>query len=302
MKGESTMHDVFYFTDIHGQWRLFKAITNYCIAQDPECTIIFGGDACDRGPDGYRIMKSLLNNPQVIYLMGNHEDMFVKACDAIIGYHAKNDDLYNQLHHYTKEQAELILKELSINNMDVCLACGNGGFSTLLDWILDGADEEIVDNIRMLPLTCSYENIDFCHAGSIYKFFEEASKDQYENTHIHFAAEQALLWDRNSIPLGWKTGRICVHGHTPTFNLPARAYGSHDKSLAHAHPAIWGEMMGGKEKRGGKKINMDTGATFSGRAYVLNVLTMKVKGFFDPAVVGLQEDIQELEEYKINLD
>ena len=42
------MHDVFYFTDIHGQLDLFQTMRDWCLKQDPECMIIFGGDACDR--------------------------------------------------------------------------------------------------------------------------------------------------------------------------------------------------------------------------------------------------------------
>lgn len=73
------MHDIFYFTDIHGMYDLYRAIMDYCNEQDPEAMIIFGGDACDRGKDGYKIMKELLDNPQVLYLKGNHEDLFVHA-------------------------------------------------------------------------------------------------------------------------------------------------------------------------------------------------------------------------------
>ena len=39
------MHDVFYFTDVHGCYDLYRAAMNYCLEQDPECTIIYGGDA-----------------------------------------------------------------------------------------------------------------------------------------------------------------------------------------------------------------------------------------------------------------
>lgn len=67
------MHDIYFFTDIHGQKNLFDAMYDWCLRQDPECTIVYGGDACDRGNDGYEIMKKLIASPQVIYLKGNHE-------------------------------------------------------------------------------------------------------------------------------------------------------------------------------------------------------------------------------------
>jgi len=285
------MHDVFYFTDIHGEWRLYRTMVDYCKKQDSECTIIFGGDACDRGQDGYKIMKDIIADPQIIYLTGNHEYLFVRACDAIIGHHAQSDELYNKLHSYTKEQAESFIQEFAFKNVDVNISCGNGGLPTLVDWILDGADEEFVDTIRMLPYTFSYENYDFCHAGSTYSYFKEVADEEYENMQAHFIAEQKILWDRDCIPLGWENGRICVHGHTPTIYLPSRAYGSRDKSPLRIHPAVWGEMMGGEAKRGGKKIDMDTGACFTGRAYLMNVLTKEVIGFYDSKVTNGDIDV-----------
>ena len=92
------MHDVFYFTDVHGQYELYKAAMDYCLIRDPEATIIFGGDAADRGKNGYQIIKELINNPYVIYLKGNHEEIFTNSAREIIGHCAQNDELYNLLH------------------------------------------------------------------------------------------------------------------------------------------------------------------------------------------------------------
>ena len=89
---------VFYFTDVHGQLDLFHAMLNWCACQDSEYHLIYGGDAADRGEYGYQIMKELLNNPRVTYLYGNHEDLFVKAADAIIGKYAMSDESYAYLH------------------------------------------------------------------------------------------------------------------------------------------------------------------------------------------------------------
>ena len=91
------MREVFFFTDIHGNKRLFDFLRKWCYEQDSECTIIYGGDAADRGEDGFYIMNELLNDPHIIYLYGNHEDLFVKATDAIIGAYAFNDKDYDLL-------------------------------------------------------------------------------------------------------------------------------------------------------------------------------------------------------------
>ena len=142
MKGDDSMHDIFYFTDVHGCYDLYRAAM----------------DACDRGEDGYRIMKELLDNPQVIYLMGNHEDMFVNAAISIKQNYKsilKEENITRYLHECFDPDSEQAYVRLALNN---------GGFTTLKDWMLDGMPTNIIANLINLPVTFTYENIDFCHA------------------------------------------------------------------------------------------------------------------------------------------
>ena len=62
------------FSDIHGNYILWKKIQNYC---QPDDIIIFLGDAIDRGNDGIKIMQEMFLDPRIIYLKGNHEDLFL---------------------------------------------------------------------------------------------------------------------------------------------------------------------------------------------------------------------------------
>jgi hypothetical protein len=284
---------MYFFTDIHGNKRLFDFLRKWCYEQDLEYTIIYGGDAADRGEDGFYIMNELLNDSHIIYLYGNHEDLFVKAADAIIGAYASDDEKYEYIHHCNEEQANKVLEKMNDENFDVKLHIYNGGEPTLKAWLINGADEEFIDNIRELPRTFSYENIDFCHAGGSYRAFKTVADAEYENKMRPYYEENMLIWDRNCIPLGWETGRVCVHGHTPTTYLPAGIYGR-DKSLTNIHPCSWYDRMGGREKRGGMKIDMDTGAVFSDRAYVLDCLTLKTYGFQDYIKTGI-DSIKEIE-------
>ena len=64
------------FSDLHGVYDLWAQIRNYAQPQD---TLIFLGDAIDRGPHGIKIMKELLEDPRVIYICGNHELMMLNA-------------------------------------------------------------------------------------------------------------------------------------------------------------------------------------------------------------------------------
>ena len=265
------MHDIFYFTDVHGCYDLYRAAMNYCLTQDPECTIIFGGDACDRGHDGYKIMKELLAHPQIGYIKGNHEDMFIRAARSI-----KEDykDILDIGH---------ILKYFNPNNdklpSEVQLAIYNGGFYTLKDWMLDGMPSDIVQELTCLPTTFSYENIDFCHAGGNYKTFQEVFSAEWEEEQVPDSGyEYLLLWDRAYLGQGWAPDRTCIFGHTPTTELAPKYYGR-DKSLKNIHPCAYNATL--DDKWTGKKIAMDTCTAFSGKLYVLNVLTMQAQGFED---------------------
>lgn len=288
------MHDIFYFTDIHGMGDLYDAIMQYCKEQDDEAMIIFGGDAIDRGKDGYRIMKELLNNPKVIYLKGNHEDMFVKS-------------------------ARLLKKELSFDGMDRiaieselehCVYYGdyfdsvvnslyNGGLNTLTDWILDGMPMDIVERIEQLPLTFTYNKVDFCHAGSTYKTFKAVADLEYNGKEISSWDTDYLLWSRTTIDVGWAPDRTCVFGHTPTPYLSDYIEGFKWPEDCEITPVLYKrENTDFYKNMTGWKLDMDTGAAFTGLAYVLNVLTMQAQGFRDNDIKNEEirkHDIEKIE-------
>ena len=67
---------VYAFSDIHGQRKLFDQVMAEI---GPDDTVYFLGDAIDRGPNGWAILKELMNDPRVIYIKGNHEDMMCNA-------------------------------------------------------------------------------------------------------------------------------------------------------------------------------------------------------------------------------
>lgn len=266
------MHDIFYFTDVHGCYDLYRAAMNYCLEQDPECTIIFGGDACDRGRNGYKIMKELLIHPQVVYLMGNHENMFIHAAMII-----KSN--YTGAINYDDTWDYLYQNELSINGLPSIQHCiNNGGFNTLHDWMMDGMPTDILSTLYKLPLTFSLDKLDFCHAGGDPKVFARVNKDEYNNELPDEEDRFMMLWDRNWTGFGWMPERTCIFGHTPTPYLPAKYYGK-DKSIAKAHPCKYVGLI--DPRLTGARLAMDTGAFASGKLYVLNCLTMKAQGFVD---------------------
>ena len=65
------MNKTYAFTDLHGMYPLWEQIRDFCDESDK---LIFLGDACDRGDDGLKIIKELLQDKRVTYIKGNHED------------------------------------------------------------------------------------------------------------------------------------------------------------------------------------------------------------------------------------
>lgn len=268
------MRDIFCFTDIHGNFQLYRAIMDFCKEQDPEATIVFLGDACDRGPDGYKIMKELLDNPHVVYLKGNHEDMFTKAAHMLknnFDFSGKNEkDIHRTL------QACMYFDYRYAEIQD---SLANGGLHTLTNWILDGMPMDIVKDIEKLSLTFSTDTCDFCHSAALYKAFKDVSDAEYDGKTPDPYSTEALLWHRTAIGYGWAPDRICIFGHTPTPYLGDYL----DKFKWPEDWEITPIMYKGKDEfksnMTGWKLDMDTGAAFTGRAFVLNVLTMKAYGF-----------------------
>lgn len=258
-------------TDIHGCRPLFDAIMNYCKEQDPEYSLIFLGDACDRGPDGYRIMKELLDNPYVVYLKGNHEDMFTMAARKI-----------KELFNFTDSDDTAIRKTLTAcryfdyKYADIQDSLNNGGMTTLMAWIKDGMPMEIVERIEKLPLTFSIDTYDFCHAAGIYKTFKEAANAEYDGKEVYQYTYDSLLWSRTAFEYGWEPNRTVIYGHTPVPYLLEDLHVKWDEGKNVEPYKYIGKI---NPVMTGAKIDMDTGAAFTGIAYVLNVLTMKAQGF-----------------------
>lgn len=193
-------------TDIHGNLAMYTKMMNWLEAQGEEFCLYYLGDAADRGKDGYKIMELLLNDPRVIYIKGNHEDLFIRAAFEYTELAMELDCSKREL----MERFDGDLMTLTNFGVDMRLHYYNGGEHTLKAWIKDGCKMNIIHKLNRLPLKVSFENFDMCHAGC------EISDWNKDN-------ESALLWDRTHFQSPWKANRILIHGHTPIDCLPIDA-------------------------------------------------------------------------------
>ena len=167
------MPHTYAVADLHGRYDLFQQIKDFI---SPEDTVYVLGDCADRGPDGWKIIKEVYNNPQFIYIKGNHEDLLV---DAI-----RTD--YFDLWYW------------------------NGGEPTHQSWLKDPEGMDWVEKLDKLPTHFTYlnqndEKVILCHAGytpSIDTYIEEHDLIWSRK---HFNQK----WNDDFLDT------IIVHGHTP---------------------------------------------------------------------------------------
>lgn len=198
-------------TDFHGCWEPFKELYDSLEEDD---TLFFLGDAIDRGPDGVKIMDTLLNDKRVIYLKGNHEEFL--------------------------EQAMPMLMEEDISGFGTPRLWTeyNGGNTTLdaLNLLPREKVEWYVQEIKKMPTYVKYKNKDgitihLCHAG----FDPKEPEDMRD-----------YLWDRDHIKSlnAFPQDERLIHGHTPTQILSDFANVREvdniiQKSLDYKDTALW---------------------------------------------------------------
>lgn len=233
-------------SDLHGMLHFYKSIKEYL---KPEDKVFYLGDAGDRGPHPWETIKAILDDPQFIYIKGNHEHMLIKVIE---------DYLYDGVPDYH----------------DFHLLVSNGGESTYDEAIRDPNLRAAYDKLYKLPLIKEYintsnERIILSHAGftpwksEFYADDDEKKDIVYERPH-----PKDLIWGRDHFLDEW-TAEDCVdcfiiHGHTPIPYLlddidPACLMGEIEPG------ALWYDD--------GRKCCIDCGAVFTGYFVLLDLDT-----------------------------
>ena len=107
---------VYACSDLHGRLDLYKQIKAFL---NPEDTVYFLGDAGDRGPDSWELIKTIYSDDQFVYLMGNHEEMLVEAMKD------DNQDIYQWRRKYVRKNKSGVVPTLTANQ-------GEGGHNVCL--------------------------------------------------------------------------------------------------------------------------------------------------------------------------
>ena len=242
---------VYAVADLHGRYDLWEQIKAFL---KPEDKVYYLGDAGDRGPDGWKLIFTLLTDPQVIYIKGNHEQMLV---DAIREY----------------RHSEGMYQDWAIKMLQ-----SNGGMQTLYDWAsTTHEDYRYIRILETLPYCMEYRN----EQGYLI-WLSHSGYPPFKNVHSgkNVVPERLALWDRDHcwVP-HWgeeDLDMICVHGHTP---IPYFFEGYTDVEIEPG--ALW--------YCEDHKVCLDTGAWASGYTVLLDLDTFDEHIFYDAELTQLLE-------------
>ena len=259
------MGRVFALSDIHGQRARWEQIKDYL---NPDDTLFFLGDAIDRGPDGFAIMKELLTDKRVTYLKGNHELLMEDALHEIRKYENLGEAF--------------------------TLWLQNGCYPTYKAWLDSGMNFSWIHILHNLPVEYTYinakaEEVRMSHAG-----FTPGSPK---------ADEWDLIWNRkhffDEIPTEYKDcHEIVVHGHTPTvylledFDEVNKLAAWNEQNGKHANYYHFQERDGIVVYGGGCKVNIDCGCFATGHTVLLNLGTWETVPF-DAEIEDYELEIKE---------
>ena len=73
----------YVISDIHGQYYMFIELLDKIDLKDTD-TLYFLGDVLDRGPHPIKTIRKLMEMPNAICLVGNHEFMAMKCLEFLM--------------------------------------------------------------------------------------------------------------------------------------------------------------------------------------------------------------------------
>lgn len=179
-------------SDWHGQMELAKQVMDFL---QPNDELYFLGDAIDRGPAGYEIMKMLLADKRVTYLKGNHEDMLTEYVPEFL------EGDWSSLNHWFRNGGQETWNSIRCLSKDAKLA--------LIHSLNQLSERVDLVNVKGQHLILT-------HAGTD----PDKSREDWEQIGIL----DPYLWNRAHILNPW-TGddnTFILHGHTPFEYIPTK--------------------------------------------------------------------------------
>ncbi len=186
----------YVISDIHGQYDMFAELLEKIGLKESD-TLYVLGDVLDRGPQPVKTLRKLMEMPNAVCIVGNHELMALECLEFLM-----------------QEVTDMSIEKLDEKMLD-----------NLVTWQFNGS-RTTIDGFRKLDSETKREVIDFIKEFLI---FEEVSAGDNDYLLVHaglgnYAPEKdiedytlnELTWARPDFNEKYYEDTIVVTGHTPT--------------------------------------------------------------------------------------
>lgn len=189
----------YVMSDIHGMYDLFSDILQQIDLQDDD-TLYIMGDVLDRGPHPIKTLLKIMEMPNAVFMVGNHEVMALKCLEFL------RQDI-------TDETLDILDGDI-LENIILWMRNGGGTTSDEFSALDKETQVDIIDFIKesevFARLAVGGKKYILVHAGlgnfSPDKRLEEYSLDE-------------LIWERPDYNVKYFDDIYVVTGHTPTCRL-----------------------------------------------------------------------------------
>jgi len=186
----------YVISDIHGQYDMFMELLDKIKLKETD-TIYILGDVLDRGPHPIKTLRKLMEMPNAICMVGNHEFMALECLEFLM-----------------KEITDKSIEELDETMLD-----------NLVTWQYNGS-KTTIDEFRKLDTEGQMGVIDFIKELLIYEEVSVGDKD-YLLVHaglgnyspqkdIEDYSLHELIWTRADYAVQYFEDTYVITGHTPT--------------------------------------------------------------------------------------
>lgn len=195
------MGRTFVVSDIHGEHDMFIELLKKIEFKDTD-TLYVLGDILDRGPHPIQTLLKLMEMPNAICIVGNHEWMFLGSIRF----------LRKEITHTTLDE----LDDMTYGNLVTWYQ--NGAQSTIAEFrkLNDEMQRAVMDFVAdflvYVELTIADQDYLLVHAG-LGNFTPEKTPDDY--------TLYDLIWTRADYERQYYDDVYVVTGHTPTQMIPA---------------------------------------------------------------------------------
>lgn len=187
-------------SDIHGEYDLFIRLLEKIQLKDDD-TLYVLGDVVDRGPHPIKTLLKLMEMPNVLCLVGNHELMAIECLEFLM-----------------QEITDTALESLDEKMLD-----------NLVTWQYSGS-RTTIEEFRQLNRTTQAEIIEYIKDFLIYEELKVSDKDYllvhgglgnfYSGKDIEEYSLKELVWDRAEYDITYFGEKYVITGHTPTQDIP----------------------------------------------------------------------------------